>query len=121
MDLRKITTAKAIDTQEIQKILDSYPDGITAFNNRFDFGFLEANGIDIKYKLSCPMLLLTPIMKLPSKYSKPKRPNVEEAYKFFFPKSSYIEKHRGGDDSYHEAKIIYEMYKLDMFPLTLIE
>ena len=61
------------------------------------------------------MILLTPIMRLPTAHKGFKWPNVEEAYKFFFPKSSYIEKHRGADDAFHEAKIIYEMFKIDQF------
>jgi DNA polymerase III epsilon subunit-like protein len=50
----------------VQKILDDYPLGATAFNNAFDFGFCEAKWITFPKKLDCPMLLSTDICQLPS-------------------------------------------------------
>jgi DNA polymerase-3 subunit epsilon len=44
---------------------------------------------------------------------------VEEAFKFFFPESQYIEAHRGADDAKHEAMIVYELYKLGIFKINL--
>jgi DNA polymerase-3 subunit epsilon len=65
------------------------------------------------------MLLLTEIMKLPKNngYSGYKWPSVEEAFKYFFPDTQYVEKHRGADDSKHEAMIVYELYKMKIFTI----
>jgi DNA polymerase-3 subunit epsilon len=98
--------------KELQELIDIFPDGITAFNNRFDFSFLEDRGIDLGKKLKCPMLLATDVCKLPGKFGKYKWPKVEEAYHHFFPDSKYIESHRAADDAIHEAAIVYELIKL---------
>lgn len=103
----------------VQKILDDYPLGATAFNNPFDFGFMENRGFVFPKKLSCPMLLSTDICKIPSpRGSGYKWPKVQEAYDFFFGKTDYIEKHRGADDAFHEAEIVYELYKRGIFKLN---
>jgi len=101
----------------IQGIINLYPDGCTAFNNQFDFSFMESRGFSFPKKLACPMKLLTPIMKLPLKngYSNYKWPNVQEAYDFIFPGNDYTEKHRGADDAWHEADIVYDLYKTGIF------
>jgi DNA polymerase-3 subunit epsilon len=106
---------------EVQMIIDSYTNGATAFNNRFDFGFLETYKFKIPVKLPCPMLLSTNICKLPNLngYKSYKWPKVEEAYKFFFPESEYVEIHRGADDAFHEADIVYELIKRKVFTLNL--
>lgn len=101
----------------IQAIIDAYELGATAFNNVFDFGFLEAKGLKFHTKLGCPMLLSTDICKLPGKYNAFKWPKVEEAWSHFFPNTPYVEKHRGADDAQHEALIVYELYKMDIFKL----
>lgn len=102
----------------IQTIINHYPLGATAFNNVFDFGFLESRGFRFTRKLDCPMKLLTDILKLPhKKRAGYKYPSVMEAYKHFFPNEEYVEKHRGLDDAIHEAKIVYEMIKLNLFKL----
>lgn len=92
--------------QEVQAIIDSYPEGITAYNNKFDFSFLEDRGFRMGKKLACPMLVGTDIIKLPGKGSGYKWPSVEEAWAHFFPDEPYVEEHRGLDDARHEAKII---------------
>ena len=102
------------ESSKIQSIIDSYSNGMTAFNKRFDFGFLEANGFSIPKKLACPMEVATNICKIPKTgkakfYPGYKWPNVEEAYAFFFPGEEYQELHRGADDAFHEAKIVYEL------------
>lgn len=99
-----------------QNILNKYPLGCTAFNNRFDFGFLRDRGLQIK-GLPCPMILSTPICKCPNRNGRSgyKWPNVEEAFKFFFPDIVYTEKHRGLDDAKHEAKIVYALYEMGVF------
>ena len=61
------------------------------------------------------MLLLVDICCIPDKNGKNKRPNVEESYKYFFPESNYIEKHRGANDAFYEAQIVYELYKIGVF------
>ena len=103
--------------KEVQDIIDKYSLGCTAFNHKFDFGFLEDRGIKILNKLDCPMLLSANICKLPGKFGTYKWPKVEEAYEFFFPESKYGEKHRGADDAKHEAEIVYELIKRDLFRL----
>ena len=46
-----------------------------------------------------------------------KNPNVEEAFKFFFPDIQYSEKHRGLDDAKHEAMIVYKLYQMGVFKI----
>lgn len=102
--------------KEVQSILDSYPLGVTAYNKSFDFGFLRDRELKFK-ELPCPMILSTDICKLPSLrgYGGYKWPKVEEAFAHFFPGLNYIEKHRGADDSKHEAMIVYKLYTLGIF------
>lgn len=103
---------------EVQEVIEAYPYGCTAYNNQFDFGFLESRGIKIK-KLPCPMKLSTDICRVPAQGGRRgfKWPSVEEAFKFFFPEIEYKEKHRGLDDAKHEAMIVYELYKRGVFKL----
>jgi len=103
---------------EIQEIINNYPDGITAYNNKFDFDFMENRGFVFHNKLPCPMILSTPILKLPPKQSWKggyKWPNVQEAYDYFFPNNQYRELHRGADDALHEADIVYKLYNQLVF------
>ena len=101
--------------ERFQELLNQYPDGVTAFNNVFDFGFLEDRGLRFK-KLPCPMKISTNICKIPSPRGRGyKWPKVEEAYKFFFPDTKYIEAHRGLDDARHEAEIVYKLYQMGVF------
>jgi len=99
---------------QIQAILNSYQTGATAFNNAFDFGFMENRGFVFPKKLACPMLLSTDIVAIPSPRGY-KWPKVQEAYNYFFGKTDYIEQHRGADDAMHEAEIVYELYKRGIF------
>ena len=118
MKLEDIMSAPAIETklQEIQEIINKYTLGSTAFNNRFDFDFLESRGIKFPKKLPCPMLLSTNICKIPGPRGF-KWPKVEEAYEFYFGKTDYIELHRGADDAFHEADIVFELIKRGVFKL----
>lgn len=102
---------------ELQSLINSYPNGATAYNRNFDFDFLESYGIVFPKKLPCPMLNSTNICKLPNRngYSNYKWPNVEEAYKHFFPNEKYAELHRGADDAFHEADIVLALHKLSKF------
>lgn len=103
---------------EIQEIVNAYPLGATAFNRVFDISFLSYYGIKFPVELQCPMILSTPIVKAPHKnptHKGFKWPKVEEAYDHFFPNNTYEEIHRGADDAFHEAQIVYELFKLKVF------
>ena len=102
---------------EIQDIINKYEHGATAFNNVFDFGFLESRGFVFPKKLACPMQLSTNICKIPSPRGF-KWPKVEEAHTHFFGNVGYIEQHRGADDAFHEADIVLELFKLGVFKLN---
>lgn len=103
---------------EIQSIIDRYPLGATAYNRSFDFDFLESRGIRFGTKLPCPMKLATPICQLPPvRYGEYKWPKVEEAWAHFFPDEEYVELHRGADDARHEARIVLELYRREVFEL----
>ena len=101
---------------EIQGIFDFY-NGMTAYNRKFDFGFLRNRNFSLPMELPCPMILLTDVMKLPSKNGYPgfKYPSAQEAWDYLFPESPYQEKHRGADDARIEAMIVYEMYRKGLF------
>lgn len=103
---------------EIQDIISAYPLGITAYNNAFDFKFLQKTGFYIKNKLPCPMKLSRPIVKALDKRNKIKNPSVMEAYYFLFPDSEYVEQHRGADDAFHEADVVFELIKMDVFKIN---
>lgn len=108
--------------QEIQAIIGAYPLGITAYNHAFDFGYFENRGFKLSRKLACPMHLATNVVKLPNRngYAGYKWPKVQEAFDFFFPDSGYDEQHRGADDAYHEAAIVYELYKRGVFKIDML-
>ncbi len=104
--------------EEVQAILDEYPAGVTAYNKKFDFGFLRNRKIVIENELPCPMLVATDICKIPNKYrhSNYKWPSVEEAFNFFCPANCpYDELHRGADDAIHEAMIVHKLYQMGAF------
>lgn len=96
--------------EEIQGILDLAP--VAAYNKDFDFGFLRSRGFIIAKEIRDPMLILTPIMKLPHEYYDYKWPSMEEAYHYFFPDNGFTHQHRAVVDAYYEAKIIWELIKL---------
>jgi DNA polymerase-3 subunit epsilon len=122
LTVEDVRTSKRLDLllPEIQNILDRYPLGATAFNRSFDFDFLENRGIHFPKKLPCPMLLSTDVCKLPGMRGKFKWPKVEEAYNHFFPNNSYVEKHRGADDAFHEADIVYKLYRKGLFKVDAL-
>lgn len=103
---------------DIQNIINSFPLGGTAYNSSFDFSWLESRGVEIPVKLPDPMKVATPICKLPSRNRKRgqyKWPSVQEAWDYFFPRSKYMEKHRGGDDALREAQIVLKLYQMGYF------
>lgn len=105
-------------TNEVQNIIDSHPLGVTAYNNKFDFDFMEDRGFNFPVKLPCPMKLSTGVCKIPAKRGGYKWPKVQEAYDHFFGKTDYIEEHRGADDAWHEASIVYRLYREGVFKLN---
>ena len=109
-DVMKATSLKGYRA-ELQFIFDCYH--ITAYNKRFDFGFLRDRGFKIERELPCPMVLATNHVKAKKKPSdkRYKFPKEVEAWKYYFGEHSYEEEHRGYLDAVDEAKIIYEMYK----------
>ena len=86
----------------------------TAFNQKFDFKWLEDRKFKIPLKWLDPMLILTPIINLKHNYYKNKYPKVEEAYNYLFNKN-IIEMHRALSDAIIEAKIILKMYQKNLF------
>jgi DNA polymerase-3 subunit epsilon len=103
---------------EIQAIFDEYPLGATAYNRKFDNSFLKDRQFTYK-ELPCPMLLCVDVCKIPSPRGRGfKWPKVQEAYDIMFPKNKYTEIHRGADDAFHEAEIVYELYKQGLFKLN---
>jgi DNA polymerase III epsilon subunit-like protein len=96
---------------KVQSIFSAYS-GMTAFNCKFDFGFLRNRNFALPKELSCPMILSTEILKLPPKNGYPgyKWPSAQEAWDYYFPDFPYTEKHRGCADAEMEARIIYKMH-----------
>lgn len=120
--MEDVLNAPALDaiSGNVQDVLDNYPLGVTAYNNSFDFGFLESRGVMIPRKLACPMKLSTPICKLPARrpeHGLYKWPSFEEAWSHFFPDEPYVEAHRGADDAFHEARLVYELYRKGIFSI----
>ena len=105
---KDILNAKELDIVKLQNLLNQYP--ITAWNSKFDFGFLEDRGLVLCSKLPCPMKMSTLFFKLRGKFGGYKWPSVQEAWDKLFPDIPYIEEHRGLDDAKHEAKIIHALY-----------
>lgn len=120
LTVEAIRTSKNLERlkPEIQAILNQYESGATAFNNSFDFGFLEDRGFVFPKKLPCPMKLSTDICKLPSPRGGYKWPKVEEAHLHFFGDVGYVEQHRGADDAFFEAEIVFKLYQLGVFKLN---
>jgi DNA polymerase-3 subunit epsilon len=91
----------------LQELLNSRP--VTAFNKKFDFGFLQYRGFTIPKELPCIMLSATDVCKIRNYYGY-KWPNVEEAYSMLV-KKKYVEAHRALDDAMHEAEILLALIK----------
>ena len=103
--------------EDVQGILNRYTNGATAFNNQFDFGFMESRGFKFPKKLPCPMKISTNICKIPGPYGY-KWPKVQEAFDHFFGKTDYVEQHRGADDAFHEADIVFKLIQMGKFKLN---
>lgn len=94
---------------ELQTIFNTYP--ITAHNKSFDLRFLRSRGFEIN-DIKCLMRSCRENKLVYTHIGLPKSPSVEEAYHALFPDEVYIEKHRGGDDSLHEAKILLKLCEI---------
>ena len=122
-DMKHETIRKSKDIDfyapKIQVIFDQFQDKVVAFNRPFDIDFLKSRGF--KFGLDCldPMRESTDYFKLPHKNGRRgnKWPNVEEAYGNLFPNRKYVEQHRGLDDAKHEAEIVFELIKRNVYKL----
>jgi DNA polymerase III alpha subunit (gram-positive type) len=109
LTIDEVDNADSLETyrEEIQEIFNKHK--ATAFNKKFDFEYLISRGFNIK-QLDCLMLKSMNHTKLPGKYaSQYKWPTVMEAYAHFFPNTNYDELHRGADDAFHEADIMFAL------------
>ena len=93
----------------IQEIFNRY--SLTAYNNSFDFGFMESRGFVIKKDIPDIMAVAKEVCKIMRSRGGYKNPKMQEAWDNLFPNTDYIEKHRAVDDAIHEAEILFEMYK----------
>jgi len=84
---------------------------ITAYNNAFDFGFLEYRDFTIPKKSFDPQFCMKDIIRIPHHYYELKIPSVTESYQYLFPEIEYNEEHRAMLDCIDEAKIIGEILK----------
>ena len=120
MTVEEIRQSKNLETYRprIQAIFAAYRSGATAYNNAFDFGYLKDRGFTFPKELPCPMKLSTNVCKIEGKKGGYKWPKVQEAWDHFFGSTDYIETHRGADDAFHEAAIVYRLYQMGIFKIT---
>ncbi|WP_320168188.1 WG repeat-containing protein [Mangrovibacterium marinum] len=115
----EVMDAPTLESQRemIQFLFDKYP--ATAYNKDFDFSFLRDREFSIN-DLPCPMIILTDIMKLPSKKASIhfKWPSVKESWNYLFSEKLYSETHRGLTDATFEAKIVYRLYQIGQYELA---
>jgi DNA polymerase III epsilon subunit-like protein len=88
---------------------------VTAFNLSFDLQVLNKHGVRVPQTWPCLMLTTKNILKLPGYYGDWKYPKFSEAYRWFFPKEPFEEKHRAGHDALHEAKLALSLYRRGFF------
>ena len=93
----------------LQKIFKKYL--VTAYNKKFDFSFLKNRGLKIYSELPCPMVKATNILKIRRNRYEYKYPSVKDAWRYYYPRVPYVEKHRAYDDAVHEALIVYKMFR----------
>jgi len=117
LDISKIVEAPSLNIirKELVKIFTRFH--VVAYNQKFDFSFLEDRGFKIPFQLKDPMIILTPILNIPHDYYGVKYPNVMEVWKFLFPNNKMIEPHEALQDSFMEAKIIFELIKRKEYSL----
>lgn len=88
---------------------------VTAYNLSFDLAVLNHNGIVTGQTWSCLMLTTKDILKLPGRYGDYKYPKFSELFSYFSPNTPFIEKHRAGYDSIHEARLALVLYQRGFF------
>ncbi|MBL4746675.1 MAG: 3'-5' exonuclease [Flavobacteriaceae bacterium] len=110
IEMDAISNAKPLSDykHEINAILAPYKGKVTAWNRKFDAGFLKAAGFDLGTDLICPMIASTGYFKIDGFYGY-KWPKAQEAWDILFPTVKKTEEHRGLDDAIMEAKIIFEL------------
>ncbi len=105
----------------LQLIFNCYK--ITAYNNRFDFRFLENRGFNIPRKLMDIMNFCQRIIP------KGNSLKFEEVYRYFYntPQNkikeilsnpNYVSLHRAIDDVIHETELLFYLIQESNFPLT---
>lgn len=102
--------------EELQKLFDDHI--CVAYSAAFDFGFLQARGFRIDRRGPDPMLLATDVLKIPN-YRGFKWPKVQECLDYF--QICENEPHRALSDTRLEAKIVYELYKRNVFRMEGLE
>jgi len=110
LTVEEVRTAPLLEVMKpaLQELFDYYP--VTAFNRDFDIPFLQSRGFEFKNLAPCPMLVAMDVLKIPGTYGEFKWPRVEEAFRFLFPGVAYSEAHRGLNDAFDEAAIVYKLY-----------
>lgn len=110
-----VLQANPLPVEDIQKLFRKFP--VVSWNTAFDMPFLASRGLRFQ-ELQCPMKGSTDFFCIPGKTSGwrgYKWPKVEEAWELLFPDKPYTEAHRALDDAIHEAKIIHELYKREIW------
>tara|TARA_R110000772_G_scaffold17946_3_gene49960 strand:+ start:121665 stop:122207 length:543 start_codon:yes stop_codon:yes gene_type:complete len=106
LTVEDVENAESIEAyrEELQALFDEYL--MTAYNKKFDLGFLREAGFTIK-DTKC-LMESAKVHRTGRKYS------VEVMYNQFFMdgKERYVEEHRAGADTIDEAKILLHLVKL---------
>lgn len=95
--------------KELQALFDKYH--VTAYNQDFDFTFLEMRGFEISNKFWDPLLKFTDLLKIPYNEWEYKWPSIQESWYYFFPGIPLPTLHRALADSIMEALMISEYHK----------
>jgi len=98
--------------EEFQKLLNSYV--TIAYNQGFDFKWLESRGFKITRVGKDPMPIATDILRIPS-HRGYKWPKVQECLNFW--KIKEVEPHRASEDARLEAMIVAELIKSNNYEL----
>ena len=96
----------------LKHLLKKFP--VTAWNNKFDYGFLDDREFDYR-SLPCPMMEMYHHGYNGNHGGEGKWPSFQEAWDYIFPERKYVEQHRALDDAIHEGMVIHEMYKRGMY------
>jgi len=101
---------------KLQNLFNIYP--VTAFNRKFDIGFLQSVGFRFPKLLPDPMIITTDILCIPSQWhpGEYKWPSVQECLEYY--KINDNEPHRAAADAKLEARIIWELIKSGDFKIT---